>query len=200
MFTIDFLKNQKLPKKSCVGDAGVLTFIMTASLLLFCLLAVQYFYNNSVLQSKQKALVLRESMLRKSPGQESLISRVEKNINIYNECYLEIANSIGRYVQWTPVLREFADLLPSSMLLNELSVIRTMENDVHDFTSEAVGTVVENYLADLRSSQLLKGLLGEVYILESGDAEFEDSDGKKHKTKKHIINCRLKSQEITGAE
>ena len=127
MFTIDFLKNQKLPKKSRVGDAGVLTFIMTASLLLFCLLAVQYFYNNSVLQSKQKALVLCESMLRKSPGQESLISRVEKNINIYNECYLEIANSIGRYVQWTPVLREFADLLPSSMLLNELSIVRTME-------------------------------------------------------------------------
>lgn len=224
MFTIDFLKNQGLPEKNRLFEVGVLSGITAASLLVFCLLGIQYFHNNSVLKSKQKALLQCESILQKTSGEGSLRARIEKDLNIYDEYYLEIAGSIGRYVQWTPVLREFADLLPPSMLLNELSVVRTIEkrkvtsirdpkkkvdieivnrtlkSDVYDFMPETEGTAVENYLDDLRSSQSLKGVLDKVYIAESSDAEYKDSKGKKHKVKNHIINCLLKSQEIAAAQ
>lgn len=224
MFTIDFLKNQGLPKKPRVFEVGLFTVIAAASLAVFCLLGIQYFHNNLVLQSKQKALIRCESRLQKASGEGSLEFRIEKNLSIYDECYFEIANSIGRYVQWTPVLREFAGSLPSSMLLNELSVIRTIEkkkvtsiidpkkkvdieiihrtlkSDVYDFMPGAEGTAVKNYLDSLRSSQLLIDVLDKAYIVESSDAEYEDSDGKKHKVRNYIVDCLLKSQEIADVQ
>lgn len=224
MFTIDFLKNQGLPEKQRPLEIGLFTGIAAISLIVFFLLCIQYFHNTTVLRSKQEALARRESILQKTSGEGSLKARIEKDLNIYDEYYLEIAGSIGRYVQWTPVLREFADLLPPSMLLNELSVIRTIEkrkvasvidpkkkvdieiihrtlkSDVYDFMPETESAAVENYLDDLRNSQPLKGVLNKVYIGESRDAEYKDSNGKKHKVKNHIINCLLKSQEIVAAQ
>ena len=223
MFTIDFLKNQGIPERPRVFDVGVFTGVAAVSLLVFLLLATQYSYNNSVLQSKQKALIRCESILERTSGEGSLKYRIKSNLNIYDQCYLEIANSIGRYVQWTPVLREFVDLLPPSILLNELSVIRTikkrkvtsmidpakkvdieiinrtLKSDVYDFIPEAQGRAVENHLNNLRSSQLFKDVLDEAYIVESSDAEYISSNGKKYKVKKHIMNYLLKSQEIADA-
>lgn len=224
MFTIDFLKNQGLPKKPRVFEVGLVAGIAATSLAVFCLLGIQYFHNNLVLQSKQKALIRCESRLQKTSGEGSLEYRIEKNLGIYDECYFEIANSIGRYVQWTPVLREFAGSLPSSMLLNELSVIRTikkkkvtsiidpkkkvdieiinrtLKSDVYDFTPGAEGAAVKNYLDSLRSSQLLIDVLDKAYIVESSDAEYKDPDGKKHKVKNYIVDCLLKSQEIADVQ
>lgn len=224
MFTIDFLKNQGLPVKNRLFEVGLIAGIMVASLLVFCFIGIQYFGNNSVLRSKQKALTQRESMLRKTSGEGSLKSRIEKNLNIYDQCYLEIAGSIGRYVQWTPVLREFVGSLPPSMLLNELSVIRTiskkkitstidpkkkvdieiinrtLKSDVYDFMPDTQGTAIENYLGSLRSSQSLKGVLDVAYIVQSSDAEYKNSNDKKYNVKNHIINCQLVSQEIAEAQ
>ncbi len=224
MFTIDFLKKQGLPKKNQLLEIGLFTGIGAVSLLVLCLLCVQHFHNSSVLISRQKELALRESILQKASGEDSLKYGIEKNLNIYDECYVEIANSIGRYVQWTPVLREFAAALPPSMLLNKLSVTRTiskkkvtstvdpkkkvdieivnrvLKSDVYDFMPEAKGTAVENYLDSLRSSQSLKGVLDAAYIAESSDAEYKDSNGRNHKVKNHIINCLLKSQEIVAVQ
>ena len=222
MFTIDFLKSQGLPRKSRFVEVGFVTGLATASLIVFSLLAIQYFHNSTVLRSKQKELAILEPMTQQASGQGSLKSRIEKNLTIYDECYFEIANSIARYVQWTPVLREFVNSLPPSMLLNELSVLRTIEkkkvtsvidpkkkvdfeiinrtlkSDVYDFMSQTEGTAVESYLDNLRNSQPLKGVLDKTYIVESSDSEYEDSNGKTHKAKKHIINCLLKSQEVAA--
>lgn len=224
MFTIDFLEKQGLPKKSRPLEAGLFACIVAVSLSVLCLLGIQYFHNKIDLQSKQKELAILEPMVQKTSGNESLESRIEKNLSIYNECYSEVANSIVRYVQWTPVLQEFIGSLPLSMLLNELSVIRTIEkrkttsiidptkkveievinrtlqSNVYDFTPEAEDIAVETYLDDLRSSQSLKDVLDEAYIVESGESEYDDSNGKKHKVKNHIMNCLLKSQEIADAQ
>lgn len=224
MFTIDFLKNQGLPEKSRLFEVGLIAGIMAASLLVFCLIGIQCFNNNSDLRSKQKALAQCESMLQKASGEGSLKSRIEKNLKIYDECYVEIAGSIGRYVQWTPVLQEFVGSLPPSMLLNELSVIRTvskkkitstidpkkkvdieiinrtLKSDVYDFMPETQGSAIENYLGRLRSSQSLKGVLDGAYIVQSSDAEYKNSDGTSRNVKNHIINCLIKSQEIAEAQ
>ena len=224
MFTIDFLKTKGLPEKPRFFEVGLLTGVAGVLLLGLCLLGTQYFYNKSVLRSKQKALSHHESMLAKTSGEDSQKSRIEKKLDVYDRCYFEIAGSIGRYVQWTPVLREFVELLPPSMLLNELSVMRTiskkkvtstidpkkkvdieiinrtLKSNVYDFMPETQGTAVENYLADLRSSQPLKGILEETYIVESSEDEYEGSNNKTHNVKKHIITCVLKSQEIANAK
>ncbi len=224
MFTIDFLKNQGLPEKNHPFEAGLFTVIAVVSLLVFFLLCIQYFNNSTVLKSKQKTLTKYESMLQKESGEGSLRFNIEKNLSIYDKRHLEVADSIGRYVQWTPVLRKFVDLQQPSMLLNELSVIRsiekkkitsivdpnekvdidiinrTLKSDVYDFMPAAEDVAIEKYLADLRSSPSLKGVIKEAYIIESSDAEYTDSDDIAHKVKNHIINCLLNSQEIAGAQ
>ena len=163
-------------------------------------------------------------MLKKTSGEGSLGSRIGNNLEICGMCYGEVAGSIGRYVQWTPVLREFVELLPPSMLLNELSVIRTvskkkvastidpkkkvdieiinrtLKSDVYDFMPETQGSAIENCLGSLRSSQSLKGVLNEAYIVQSSDAEYKNSDGISRNVKNHVINCLLVSQEIAEAE
>lgn len=224
MFTIDFLKNEGLPKKANPLETAVFTGIAVVSLLLLCLLCTQSFYNTTVLRSRQKALGMLETMQQSSSGQGGLKSRIEESLIIYDECYFEIASSIGRYVQWTPVLMEFAEALPPSMLLNKLNVIRTikkkkitsirdpkkkvdieiinrmLQSDVHDFMSDAESTAVENYLDNLRNSQVLKEVLDKVYIVKSKDAEYKDSAGNSISVRNHIIHCLLKSQEIAGTQ
>ncbi len=224
MFTIDFLKKHGLPEKPRIFEVGVFAGVTVVLLLVSCLLCIQYFHNNAVLRSREKTLSQYELMVQKVSGAGSEKSFIEKDLSVYDECYNEIASAIGRYVQWTPVLLEFADSLPSSMLLNELSVVRTikkkkvtsvrdkkkkvdheiinrtLKSDVYDFMFDAESTAVKSYLDSLRNSQLLKGVLDKIYIVESSDTEYESPNGKKHKVRNHIVNCLLKSQEILAAQ
>lgn len=222
MFKIDFLKNQGLPAKNRSLEIGIFAGIAAVSLLVFLLLCTQYFHNTTDLSAKKKALTLHEKILDEINGEGSLKSDIKKKLATYESCNLEIANSIGRYVQWTPVLREFVSALPESMLLNELSVIRTIEKkkvkSIFDakkivnfeiisrilksdvFEPNAEGAAVEKYLSDLRNSKSLNEVLNETYIVESNDAEYKESNGRVHKGKNHITHSMLKSQEIAGAQ
>lgn len=221
MFKIDFLKKQGLPTKSRPLEVGLFTTIAVISVLILCLLCVQYFHNSSVLISKQKSLAVLESMLQKTPGKGR---QNDKNMSIYDECHFEIATSIGRYVQWTPVLRELANSLPPSMLLNELKVTRTLKktrvtsiinpkkkvnfeiisrtltSDVYDFLPDADDTAVKSYLAIWRSSKVLENVFEDAYLAKSSDTEHTDSDGKIHKVKNYVITGQLKSQEIADTK
>lgn len=224
MFKIDFLKNQGLPRKSRTLEVGLFTSIAVISVLVLCLLCVWYFHNSSTLRSKEKSLAVLESMLQKTSGKSSLKLRIKKNLSIYDECYFEVANSIGRYVQWTPVLRELANHLPPSMLLNELSVIRTikkkkvasirnprkkvsfeivsriLKSDVYDFMPDANNTAVKDYLDIWCSSQVLESAFKSAYLAKSSNAEYEDSKGKSHAVRNYIIDSQLKSQEIADTK
>lgn len=224
MFTIDFLKKQGLPAKNRSFEVGVFAGVCSVAVIVVLFLCIHYFHNATVLRSKQNTLARCESMLEKSSGEGSAKHHIETSLDIYNECYDEIGKSLGRYVQWTPVLREFVELLPESMLLNELRVIRTikkkkvasavdpkkkvdieiihrsLKSDVYDFMPEGQGTSVENYLDDLRKSESLAGVFDKAYIVESSDDEYEDSNGKVHMVKNHIISCLLKSQAVADAQ
>lgn len=221
MFTIDFLKNEGLPARNRVLEVGFFTILSAVSLFAFGLLWIQYFRNSTVLSSLERELALWES---KRPDKDPLISGIEKDLKTCNECRFEIASSIGRYTQWTPVLCEFAGTLPPLMLLNELSVIRTVKKDkvtsitdpakkvdyeligrtlvseVYDFTADAGSSTVSNYLELLRGSERLKGVLNEAYIFESDEVECEGADGKKLKVKNYVINSQLRPQEIPGVK
>lgn len=224
MFTIDFLKKQGLPEKSRVAEIGLFSGIGAVSLLILLLIIAQHFNNKTVLGSKEKELARCEKMVEEASGKGNAKSRIEESLKVYDKGYFEIADSIGRYVQWTPVLREFVNSMPPSMLLNELSVVRSIKkvkvasrtdpkkkvnieivnrlvkSDVHDFMPKGEGTAVENYLGGLRKSELLKDVLDEAYIVQSSDAEYKDSSGKVHKARNHVINCVLKSQEVAAAK
>ena len=220
MFKIDFLKGKGLPARSRKFETGLFAGIAAVSVLILCLLCVQYFHNSLTLRLRHKQLAALESMLEGTAGSVNIESRIKKDLNIYNECYFEIAVSIGRYVQWTPLLRELANSLPPSMLINELSVTRTIKkekvasimepgkqvdfeivsrtlnSDLYGFTPDENDTAVKSYLAIWRDSEVLNGAFEKVYLAESRDAEYMDSAGRTHKVKNHIIKGQLKSQNM----
>jgi hypothetical protein len=220
MFKIDFLKGQGLPAKSRTVETGLFAGIAAVSVLILCLLFMQYFHNSLILRTKQKLLTSLEARLKKTAGEGSIKSRIKQNLGIYDECYFEIASSIGRYVQWTPLLRELANSLPPSMLINELSVTcsiskekvtsirdpgkqvdfeivnRTLNSDLYGFNPDENDTAVKSYLAIWRDSRVLNSAFEKVYLAESSDAEYRDSTGRTHKVKNHIIRGQLKSQKI----
>jgi len=220
MFKIDFLKGQGLPARSQTAEMGLFGGIAAVFVLILCLLFVRYCDNALTLRTKQKHLDSLESTLRETASRGSIKSRIRKNLAIYNECHSEIAGSLGRYVQWTPLLRELANSLPSSMLINELSVTRTvnkekvtsirepdkqvdfeivnrtLNSNLYDFNPDANNTAVKSYLASWRNSEVLNNAFEKVYLAESSDAEYKDSAGRINKVKNHIIKGQLKSQKI----
>lgn len=215
MFTIDFMKGKGLPKKSRPLDAAVFAVAVTCCALVLCVVVMQYFNNNLELRSKQRALVFAEAKLQdKSVGKMSNIN-ADSDIAVYRQGYQEVAASIGRYAQWTPVLYDFSETLSPMMLLNEISVLRTVKKvkvtsvkdskkkvdyeiinrvfrcDIYDFMPDGNDAEVKKYLASLRRCQWLEN----VYLAESSDAEYDGRD-----VKSHIINCMLLSQEAAGAK
>jgi hypothetical protein len=220
MFEIDFLKKQGLPLKHRPIETGVYTAAAVFIILILSVPWIQFLQNKSELKSKQDQLARLEARAARTNGQGSVKFRLENDLKICNQCYLEIADSIGRYVQWTPILHEFSNSLPSSMILNELSIVRTAEkknvissidaskkvdfeiinrslkSNVYDFTPESDSTAIGTYLESLRVAEPFKGLLTEAYILESSDAEYADLYGKSYKVKNYVINCVLKSHQV----
>jgi hypothetical protein len=220
MFKIDFLKGQGLPAKSRTVETGLFAGIAAVSVLILCLLCVQYFHNSLTLRLKQKQLTTLESTLKETAGNVGIESRIRKDLGVYDECYFEIAGSLGRYVQWTPLLLELVNSLPPSMLINELSVTRsiskkkipsirqpgkqidfeiidrTLNSDLYGFNPDANDTAVKSYLASWRDFKVLNSAFEKVYLAESRDAEYKDLAGRTHKVKNHIIKGQLKSQKI----
>lgn len=218
MFTIDFLKTKGLPKKShpfCV--AGVAVGVVLPAVLVG-LMALWHFGNGVSLRSKRQSAEKISSMVAESSADKGLGERVNKRMLVYKDCTGEVAESIGRYVQWTPVLREFIETMPDSMVLNQLDVLRTIEKvkipslkdpkkkvdfeivhrvlkgDIYDVTDDTDDVGIEGYLKGLRESKSLNGVFETVYIEVTKDDIFEGIFAKHY-----VINCQLRSQEAPGS-
>lgn len=220
MFKIDFLKGQGLPARSRKFEAGLFAGIGAVTVLILCLLSLQYFHDALTLKLRHKQLANLEAMLEGTAGNLNTESRIKKDLKIYDECYVEIAVSLSRYVQWTPLLIEIANSLPPSMLINELSVTRsiskekvpsirqpgkqvdfesinrTLNSDLYSFDQDELDTAVKSYLASWRDFKILNSAFEKVYLAESRDAEYENSAGRVYKVKNHIIKGQLKSQNM----
>ena len=125
MFKIDFLKGKGLPTKSRPLDAAIIALSVVAVVFVGGMLGIQYFANVSAISLKQKAFDQVESLMVSSPAGDEPRGR----ISVYQDCYGEVAYSVRRYVQWTPVLREIAETLPSTMILNGLNASRSVSKE-----------------------------------------------------------------------
>ena len=213
MFKIDFLKGQGLPAMSRPLDVAMLTVCSMIAIVVFTLLSIEYFTIETELQLNQTILSNKQRLCEIDTN----VSKYKKRLAVYNQCYAEVTDSIDRYIQWTPVLHEFAETLPYTMLLNELNAKRTLAKkkvtsrkdpekkvDFEFFKRRLKADLyvigdggeegLKSFLADLRNSDQLQDVFDDVSLAESSDAEYEEPGGKKYNVKKHIINCQLRSR------
>ncbi len=122
MFKIDLLKGQGVPLKSSSG--GIAITAITIAVPLYVLIMMFGFYTNDIayISIKEQQVVRCQSELDKLSDAVKLQESLEKEKILYGACLSEVKSSIGKYVQWSPVLVTLVENMPNSVMLTELEV------------------------------------------------------------------------------
>ncbi len=122
MFKIDLLKGQGVPLKSSPG--GIAITAITIAVPLYVLIMMFGFYTNDIayISIKEQQVVRCQSELDKLSDAVKLQESLEKEKILYGACLSEVKSSIGKYVQWSPVLVTLVENMPNSVMLTELEV------------------------------------------------------------------------------
>ncbi len=122
MFKIDLLKGQGLPLKSSPG--GIAIVAVTIAVPLFALIMMFGFYVNDIayMSIREQEIVRCQSGIDKLSEAVKLHESLEKKKTLYVDCLSEVNSSIGKYIQWSPVLVTLVENMPSSVMLTELDV------------------------------------------------------------------------------
>jgi hypothetical protein len=122
MFAIDLLKGQGRPART--RPQGVAIFVATFAVpMMVAILMSGYYYRNKVTISicKQNAASYATQTERLADALK-LKEAWEKEKSAINGCLTDVAGSIGRHTQWSPVLVAIVQNLPESVVLNNLEV------------------------------------------------------------------------------
>ena len=122
MFKIDLLKGQGLPLKSSPG--GIAIVAVTIAVPLYVLIIMFSFYVNDItyMSIREQEIVRCQSGIDKLADAVKLHESLEKEKILYGACLSEVKSSIGKYVQWSPVLVTLVENMPNSVMLTELEV------------------------------------------------------------------------------
>jgi len=122
MFTIDLLKAEGLPAKSrpqgMVITAVTLAVPVVAAILMFG----SYAHNRAVISIEHRKLENYSAKIQDLSEAVELQQNYEKSKQTINNCLSEVATSLDRHTQWSPILVTVVKNMPKSMALNELSI------------------------------------------------------------------------------
>jgi len=122
MFKIDLLKGQGLPLKSSPG--GIVIVAVTIAIPLYILIIMFGFHVNdkTYMSIREQEIGRCQSGIDKLSDAVKLQESLEKEKILYDACLAEVKSSIGKYVQWTPVLVTMVENMPNSVMLTDLEV------------------------------------------------------------------------------
>lgn len=122
MFKIDLLKGQGLPLKSSPG--GIAIVAVTIAVPLYILIIMFGFHENdkTYMSIREQEIGRCQSGIDKLSDAVKQHKSLEKDKVLYDACLAEVKSSIGKYVQWSPVLVTLVENMPNSVMLTELEV------------------------------------------------------------------------------
>jgi Tfp pilus assembly protein PilN len=122
MFAIDLLKGQGRPART--KPQGVAIFVATFTVpMLVAILIAGYYYRNKVTISIQKQNIAGYvTQTERLTDSLKLREAWEKDKSAISGCLADVADSIGRHTQWSPVLVAIVQNLPESVVMNSLEV------------------------------------------------------------------------------
>ena len=122
MFTIDLLKGRGIPIKS--RPEGIVIAAVTLVVpIIIAIIMFGFYLNNSIVISiqKQKIVNYKTKIAGLSDAVE-LQKSFEKEKNVISSSLSEVKSSIGRHIQWSPILATVAKNMPDSVVLTKLEV------------------------------------------------------------------------------
>jgi Tfp pilus assembly protein PilN len=122
MFTIDLLKGRYIPIKSRPEGMAITAVAVIVPVTIAIITFACYFNNSINITLQKKQIAEYTSKIDQLSHAVALYQSFEKKQGTIKASLSEVASSIGRYTQWTPVLATLVENMPDSMVLTKLEV------------------------------------------------------------------------------
>lgn len=120
MFTIDLLNGQGIPIKSRPTGIAISAVAVTVPVIIAIVMLGFYLRNKIIISVRMQEAARCETEIGKFSEFVKLQESFEKDRGVYSNCLTEVKSSIGRYVQWSPVLATIVENMPDSVTLSAL--------------------------------------------------------------------------------
>lgn len=210
MFTIDLLKGQGIPIRSSPKSIAVTAVMLTVPAIIAVIMFGHYLRNSVVISIQKQRIVNYETKINKLSEAVALQGAFEKEKEIINGCLSEVAATINKHTQWTPILIEIVKSMPDSMLLTGINVkedtvkkkapskkeggekvdvvvpIRILRIDARENSGFGHGQSIRDFQDSLRSSAVFSPRLDNINVSQGIDT-FKGQDVVSYQ-----INCAFK--------
>jgi len=122
MFTIDLLKGQGVPLKSSPGGIAIVAISAVVPIIVAIIMFGFYLDDKAQASISEQEIIRCRSEIDKLSGAVKLQESLEKKKILYGDCLSEVQSSIGKYIQWSPVLVTMVENMPNSVMLTGLEV------------------------------------------------------------------------------
>jgi hypothetical protein len=122
MFTVDLLKGRGIPIRSRPEGVVVAAFALAVPVIAAMIIFGCYISNGINISIQKQQISNYRAKIEELSEAVELQKTFEREKSAINGCLSEVASSIGRYTQWSPVLTALAQNMPSSIALTRLDV------------------------------------------------------------------------------
>lgn len=192
MFTIDLLKEQGVPMKSRPEGIAITAVAFVVPLIIAIIMFGCYLHTKIIVSIQKQGIVNYEKRIRQLSDAVEIQRSFENKRSIINNCLLEVASSLGRHSQWSPVLVTLVRDMPDSVALTSLDLkqrsvrkkmpsksnpnqmvdvavpVRTLQMTVSGHPNYNHSRAVRDFADRLRFSDVLEPKLEEIRVSQEG--------------------------------
>jgi Tfp pilus assembly protein PilN len=122
MFTIDLLKGQGIPARTKPEHIAVVAAACTVPALIAMVMFGVYLTRRVSISIQKQEIATYEAKAEKLVGALEMQKTFEQEKALINTCLAEVASSIDKHAQWSPVVTTLVESMPDSMVLTNLEV------------------------------------------------------------------------------
>ena len=197
MHTIDLLKGQGIPAKTTLGSAAMVVVIVVVPILIAAWMVDRYMQNETYIEIKQESIDAEQKTIDEFADDVKFKESMDQKQFAVNAKLSEVSSSLGRYIQWSPVLETLAEHMPDQMVMSGLKaesrtvqqqaaseedpqrevtiIMRKLVRDISGSGKLDYGSLVKAYADSLKSSPVLKPKLEDIVFSQNRGRSVDDN-------------------------
>ncbi len=120
MHTIDLLRGQGIPAKTTLGSVAMIIVIIAIPILAAAGMVDRYLQNKTDIEIKQQAITTEKATIEKFADAVKFKESLNRQQSAVNDKLSEVSSSLGKHIQWSPILKTLADYMPAQMVMSGL--------------------------------------------------------------------------------
>jgi Tfp pilus assembly protein PilN len=122
MLTIDLLKGRGIPVRSNPDNIATMMVMLEIPVIVTIMMLGYYLHSDVVISIREQKIVNYERKIEKLSEAAALQEAVTNEKETIDSCLSEVAATINKHTQWTPVLIEIVENIPDSILLTGIDI------------------------------------------------------------------------------